>query len=333
MRKEDIKQVLSALGSSAFKDSGDSIQTNCPLARWEHESGKDSRPSLGVKEETGMSYFHCFTCNNSGGLMTLVRTYASYALPEGLITQERVKELIDFIFIAEDEEVEQTPQIMETPKPPENIVSCLGTWHDYFEERGISKETADVWNLGFHEATNRIMFPVYEDKEVVGLVGRTIIEDAVKWKNYPPKFRKSDYLYGLHLLDKSISPSLIIVEGPIDTVKVNDWVDMNDYWCVGLLGSEPSKRQMDLLVDNTEEVIIMLDNDASGKRGRKTLLENIGKRTIISFTEFPEGINDPGVLVEKGEEEAKQIINKMLDNRISSLEWQVNNLVRRCTNA
>lgn len=326
MRKEDIKQVLTALGSTKFTDSGESVQTNCPLAKWEHDSGKDSRPSLGVKEDTGMSFFHCFTCNNSGGLMTLVRTYASYAIPEGIITQERVKELVDFIFLAEDEEVEVSPQIVEIPKPPDNILTALGTWHDYFQSRGISKETFELWNLGFHDSTSRAMFPVYDNKEVVGLVGRTTLDDAVKWKNYPPKFKKSAYLYGLHLKKKQ--PSVIVVEGPIDTIKVNDWVD-DDYWCVGLLGAEPSKTQMDLLIDNAEEVIIMLDNDSSGKRGQKALIEGIGKRTILSLVEYPEEVNDPGALAEEGEDKAKEMIMSMLNNRISSLEWQLHSLIRR----
>ena len=320
MRREDIKQVLTALGAKQFIDSGESVQTNCVLAKWTHEHGTDRRPSMGIKEDQGMSYFHCFTCNKSGGLMTLVREYGKYALPEGLITQERIKELVDFIFIAEDEEVTVTPDIVDIPAPPDYILSALGIQHEYFQSRGITDELFKQWNLGYHDATQRAMFPVYQGKEIVGIVGRSIINDAIKWKNYPAKFKKSHCLIGLHL--KAKQSKLIIVEGPIDTIKVNEQLkEYEDYWCVGILGAEPSKAQMDLMVENADEIILMLDNDSSGKRGQKTILDYLGKRAMLSIVNYPEGIKDP--------DEAGEKVIDMVMYRVTALDWQLKNLLRR----
>lgn len=322
MRKKDIKQVLLSLGSKTFKDSGQSIQSDCPLAPFTHEGGKDSRPSFGAKEESGLSYCHCFSCGYSGSLMSLVREYGKYAIPEGIFTHEEMKELVDFIFLAEDEEVEYVPEIIETPKPSSQILDSIGVWHDYFQDRGIDKEVFKEWNLGYFKPDNRIMFPVYEGYDVVGMVGRAVDNNPVKYCNYPPKFKKSNYLYGLWKKPKT-AMSLIVVEGPLDVITVNSLVD-ETYFCVGLMGAEPSKMQMDLLVESADEVICMLDNDSSGKKGQKDLLKGIGKRTVLTFVEYPKGIKDP--------DEAKGFVLDMLDNRSSALDWQVKNILRKESN-
>jgi hypothetical protein len=321
MRKKDIRQVLTLLGASTFKDSGESIMTNCVLAPFTHEGGTDRKPSLGVKEDQGMSVAHCFTCGFSGGLISLVRRYASYAVPEGFINEEDVKQLIDFIFIAEDEEVETVPELVEIVRPSENIINSIGVWHDYFESRGITRDSFDLWKLGFYADHERIIFPVFNTKEIVGAVGRTIRKDEdVKYRNYPAKFKKSFYLYGLNLLKTDVK-KLIVVEGPIDAVKVNQYLKESSYWCVALMGSEPSKAQMDLLVENAEEVVCMLDNDSSGKKGRKDLLAGIGKRVLVSFVEYPNNANDP--------DQVGEDIFNMLENRISAVEWQLKNVLLR----
>jgi len=322
MRKQDIKQVLTMLGAHTFKDSGESIQTNCVLAPWTHSGGTDRRPSLGVKEQQGMSYCHCFTCGHRGGMIGLVREYAKYALPEGVITQEDVKKLVDFIFIAEDEEVENVPELVEMPKPSDSILKSIGVWHDYFEERGIDKSTFDLWRLGYYEADQRIMFPVYDNlgKEIVGFVGRTIVKDEpVKYNNYPHKFKKSAFLYGLHM-KTAHTQKLIVVEGPIDAVRVNHHLmrihDKTPFFlCVALMGSEPSAKQMDLMVENANEVICMLDNDSSGKKGQKDLINGIGKRTIVSIVEYPDDVNDP--------DQAGEKVLDMIENRLYSTEYQI----------
>lgn len=322
MRRTDIKDVLRLLGSEKFIDSGESVQTNCILARWTHQSGKDSRPSLGVKEEQGMSYCHCFTCGFSGGLLSLVREYSKHALPEGLINDEQVKQIIDFIFVAEDEEVTLPVITTEKVSPPDHMVESLGVWNDYFSRRGIALETFEKWNLGYHDGTQRVLFPVYDDKEIVGIVGRTVVDDGVKWKNYPSKFKKSHCLMGLHL--KQDQKKLVVVEGPIDVVKVNEALKNHpDFWCVGTLGAEPSKIQMQLLVENAEEVIIMYDNDASGKRGRKSLIDTLSDRVVLSVVEYPDGVKDP--------DEAGEAVIEMLDNRKVFLEWKIEHILRRDT--
>lgn len=327
MNKADIKEVLSALGATTFKDSGESIMTNCPLAKWTHESGQDRRPSFGVKEEQGMSVVHCFTCGFKGGLMTLVRQYAYYAKEEGLLNDNAVKQILDFIIVAEDEEIESTQELIEIPKPPESITKSIGQWHEYFEKRGIDQDTFDMWELGYYDLDERIIFPVFDEakRDPVGIVGRAVDDDVpVKYRNYPAKFKKSAYLYGLWLKNKT-QTNIVVVEGPIDAIIVNRHLinseHHNDYWCVALLGSEPSKTQLDLLVDNADEVICVLDNDPSGKRGQKEIIDSIAKRIMVSLVEYPDGVHDP-------DSAGEQIID-MIMSRTSVLEHKIMKILNK----
>lgn len=320
MRKQDIKEVLRSMGASSFKDSGESIMTNCVLAPWTHDGGTDRKPSLGVKEDQGMSVAHCFTCGFKGGLMTLVRRFEFFAVPDGVISSEQAKQIIDFIFIAEDEEVEVIPEIVDFGNIPDSILSSIGIWHPYFEERGITKESFEKWGLGYYDDNRRIMFPVYNGSDIVGVVGRTIDDDAVKYKNYPTKFKKSYFLYGFNLKPKNVD-SLVVVEGPIDAVKVNQVLG-DDYWCVALMGSEPSRTQMDLLVDNANEIICFLDNDSSGKKGQKELIDGLSKRVNVSIIDYPdETASDPDSL-------GNQIIG-IVEQRKNFVEWRLGQLLRK----
>lgn len=319
MNRNSIKQVLSQLGAFELKDSGESVMTGCVLAPWTHEGGTDRRPSLGVKEDQGMSVAHCFSCGFRGGMISLVKRYASYAVPEGKINEDQVKQLVDYIFLAEDEEVTVVPDMVEAPKPSEDVLSCIGVWHDYFEERGITKSSFDQWRLGYSKETNRALFPVFDKKEPVGIIGRSVEKKPlIKYMNDPPKFKKSSYLYGLHLCPPDIK-NLIVVEGPIDAIKVNQYLEDSIYRCVAIMGSEPSKAQMDLLTENAEEVICMLDNDSSGKKGTIDLAKGLDNKLIVSIVTYPENMNDP-------DDVGEQVLD-MLSDKMYFLQWQVKNIL------
>lgn len=81
MKKSDIGPFLRALGTEVEVDAGEWLRARCPMAFALHDSGQDSNPSFAVKiEETGESFFHCFTCE-SGSLMKLVQVLAELDAP------------------------------------------------------------------------------------------------------------------------------------------------------------------------------------------------------------------------------------------------------------
>lgn len=315
MRRKDIEFVLRSLGSSEFKYTGDWVMTNCPLAKWTHDKGTDSHPSFGVREGQGISPVNCFACGFGGGVVSLVREYGRYAINEGIATKPQLDELVDYVLLAEDERIDVTVSGMMVEQPAlvsSEIEESLGIYHIYFAERGIDEETARKWKLGWNFYEERVLFPVFTKEgkhdRLMGVVGRTLSGREPKYRNYPPRFKKTDYLYGEWLAPKELD-LLVVVEGPIDAIVVNmalEEYEIERVWCVALMGADPSSKQLDKMVSMSEEVCGMLDNDASGKMGMLKLAggsvgnkkyKGIGERCLTSVVMWEEGMNDPGELV------------------------------------
>jgi len=314
MRRKDIEYVLRGLGATQFRYTGNWVMTSCPLARWTHEGGTDLRPSFGVREGQGISPAHCFTCGFNGGVVSLIREYGRYAIRDGLTTKEELDELVNYVLLAEEDtgDIRVTGMMLDQPVVvPQDIEDCLGTYHEYFAKRGIDAELAEKWKLGWNDMDDRVLFPVFVKEgrldRLVGVIGRTVIGEEPKYKNYPPKFRKSEYLYGEWLKPKELD-LLIVVEGPIDAILVNKAIEehgLEKTWCVALMGAEPSEIQLDKMVAMASEVCCMLDNDSSGKMGTLKIVggkvgqkkfKGIGERCIVSVVNWPDEVKDAGEL-------------------------------------
>jgi len=331
MQRKDIEYVLRRLGvdTGQMKKSGDWWMVSCPLARWTHESGTDLHPSFGIREGQGVSPAHCFACSFQGGVISLIREYGRYGIRDGLVTKDDLDELVDYVLLAEDDtgDIRVTGMMLDQPVVvPQDIEDCLDTYHPYLADRGIDEQTASRWRLGWYDMDDRVLFPVFKKEgkhdRLMGVIGRTVVGEEPKWKNYPPKFKKSEYLFGEWLKPKD-ADKIVVVEGPIDAIKVNDALEKrkmdDEFWCVALMGAEPSDAQLDKLVAFGSEVICMLDNDASGKMGTLKLaggriggkrFKGIGERTIVSAVMWPEEVNDPGEL------EVEEIIELIEDRHL-----------------
>lgn len=331
MNVKSIEYVVERMGITSVKKNGDWVMLSCPLAPWTHAGGTDSRPSFGIKEDKGISGANCFSCGFKGGMLNLVRKYGSYAIPDGLWTKEEMDELVDFVILAEDEdEITTTPIRTEKVQIPSNLIDFLGNKHKYFTSRGITESTIKKWKLGYVKAfkdldhsiylEERVLFPVYEKEGLQdvlrGIIGRTVIDEEPKYKNTPPKFKKENYVYGGWLVDKETK--IVVVEGPIDCLKVNQLLDeykMDDYFAVALMGMHPSKEQIEWLKNKAEEVICILDNDPSGRIGTKKLIDALDLHLIVSVVSWGD-FNDPDDagedVIRMIEEREPVLVNRMM---------------------
>lgn len=312
MNLESIKYVMGQMGITDFKESGEWVTTHCPLAEWNHGGGTDNNPSFGVRETTGVSGVHCFSCGYKGGMLNLVQTYGKHATKEGRWSEDHLSQMIDYVLLAEDEDEVNKPVMKKTEvQVPDELSDYLQVNDPYFTDRGIKAETQERWHLGFVERyydeatstalTHRALFPVYERKDgalnLKGIVGRTTNGQDPKYKNAPPSFRKAKYLYGGWLAEDK--RKIIVVEGPVDCIKVNQVLEdfeADDMFAVGLMGADPSKEQVDWLKANADEVICLLDNDPSGRMGTKKLIDALEPHLIVSVVNWTYDAKDPDEL-------------------------------------
>ena len=175
----------------------------------------------------------------------------------------------------------------------EEIRKSLQRPAKYYLNRGFSKETLDVFDVGLCNAKGKSMYkrvvaPVYDENYVyVGCVGRTQHENhnGYKWVN-SKGFNSGSYLYGLWLTKDNIrsSNTAILVEGQGDVWKLWEAGIRN---AVGIFGSSLSDTQSGLLqMSGAHKIIILTDNDEAGEKARKSIKQKCQTLFIINEPTF-----------------------------------------------
>jgi DNA primase len=149
---------------------------------------------------------------------------------------------------------------------------------------------------------HRLMFPIIDPSgHVLAFGGRVLsFEDQPKYLNSPESllFSKGRTFYGLHATQSAIAKQrcVIIVEGYLDLISL---------WQAGLrnvvatLGTALTPFHMEVLRRYTDQIVLLFDGDAAGKRAAWRSLESFLKASLFPKMVFlPDG-EDPDQHVQK----------------------------------
>ena len=137
-----------------------------------------------------------------------------------------------------------------------------------FEERGIHDR---FWN--------RVMFPIMDvNNKVIGFGGRVLGDGLPKYLNSPETiiFNKSRNLYGLNFARKSKQDYMLLCEGYMDVIALQQAGFTNS---VASLGTAFNEKHASLLKRYTNNVILTQDSDDAGIRAKLRafpILKNAG---------------------------------------------------------
>lgn len=158
---------------------------------------------------------------------------------------------------------------------------------------------------------DRVMFPIIDLRgNVIAFGGRTIDGDGPKYINSSdtPVFKKSQNLFSLNFAKKSEEKRLILAEGYMDVIAINQAGFEN---VVATLGTALTQEQARLMSQYAEEIIIAYDSDGAGQNATHkaiNLLSEVGARTKIIRME---GAKDPDEYIKKfGALRFKQLLDK-----------------------
>lgn len=320
MREGAIRKVAALLKLGTASRSRDWVQVQCPFARWKHKSGKDSKPSFGIRiGGVGGSIYYCFTCKCSGTLSYLPVDLARTA---GRDTSKAMQTMIKIMAIEADEGFGDFEEGRPDDGPPEVLSdkaygdifpplteSKAGLW--YIRTRGVSIDAAKFMDLRFDPDEARVVFPVRgKTGKLYGYTGRTILEEK-DWPDIPNYAKSRDY-FGLpkrkmllHVDQLRPGQKILLHEGPFDVaVSQTHLMDMPKYHPVGLLGSKASTYQLNLLIDMGHPIYVMLDLDAAGEAGmygderHEGLIAKLKPELPVYVPLYPgrKGVDDPGKL-------------------------------------
>ncbi|MDE6133191.1 MAG: DNA primase, partial [Oscillospiraceae bacterium] len=195
-------------------------------------------------------------------------------------------------------------------------------WHDlenFLRSRGYSEEELITANLCgrarngglYDQFRDRVMFPIIDLRgNVIAFGGRVIDGEGPKYLNSSdtPVFKKSRNLFSMNFAKKSEEKRLILAEGYMDVIAVNQAGFEN---VVATLGTALTQEQARLMSQYAEEIIIAYDSDGAGQNATHkaiNLLSEVGVRTKIIRME---GAKDPDEYIKKfGALRFKQLLDK-----------------------
>jgi len=285
LSRYNVDKVLDKLGLDVAVETGDERYLNCPFH-------SDSDPSFSINSKTGL--WVCFAGCGQGNLKGLVCKVLGISFRDAEMWLEGYQEVAS---------VSMLKQKLNHVRMPENASKMetasywsdkmLGSYYNgsmsnYIFQRGFSKEILKKYEIGYDKKTKDIIIPARDENgRLVGIIRRSTT-GGIKYTN-SLGFQKKSFLFGLNkVIINTENKRIFVVEGPLDTI----WMAQAGLPAVGLLGSDMTDMQAQLLIKNFITVVLMLDNDKAGKEGmemaRKKLL---GKVTVLKGV-IPEGRKD-----------------------------------------
>ncbi|MBR5371426.1 MAG: DNA primase [Oscillospiraceae bacterium] len=174
---------------------------------------------------------------------------------------------------------------------------------------------------------DRVIFPIFDLRgSIIAFGGRTILKDdkIPKYLNSSdtPAFKKGKNLFSMHFARKSGEKRLILAEGYMDVIALNQAGFSN---AVASLGTALTPDQCRLMRQYAEEVIISYDSDAAGQNAALkaiNLLREVGIQPRILRIE---GAKDPDEYIKKFGADRFRL---MLDQSVDAVSFELN----RCKN-
>ena len=182
-----------------------------------------------------------------------------------------------------------------------------------------TKEVGDAngaHSFSFGYFDNHPLVMPYRDVhgQVIGIVGRTILNDAernsigiAKYKN--TRFTKGNHVFGLYEAKKSILKAgfVYVVEGQFDVIKA---VEQGLKNVVALGSADMSAYQLSLICRYTNNILLLLDNDEAGDKGRKRAVDKYSTFANVNNVYLPTGYKDIDDYLKQNNVESMSLITK-----------------------
>ena len=184
---------------------------------------------------------------------------------------------------------------------------------EYLERRGISAGSIARYEIGWCPGTLRVVIPGRDLRgQTRFLIKRAVRESQQPKYLYSEGFAKTSLLFGACETDLQLvrSQGIIVVEGSIDTICVDQWKLMP---VVGQLGTGISEQQARLLSQlRPKRVYFMFDKDAAGIHSIQVAERRLRSKYPVFIMRYPKGKSDPAELTR---EEGRRSLERALPLR------------------
>jgi len=253
----NFRDVLDALSVDVRRESDNEIIGCCPVH--EKRTGKpDKSPSWSMNASTGL--WLCHSCGARGNLPQLITeitgSYESVSSIYHLMMNTGLEQLTNPKEQKIKSEVDWE-QYMAFDKPPYEQLVKRNLKAVVADRHGIRWDTSKrAWIIPIISPSGDLMG--WQEKSSYGVL------------NQPTGVVKSETLFGI---DRFTSKTAVIVESPLDVVRFAS--AYSGVQCLASFGVQISKKQIELLSNICDSLIIGLDNDDAGVTIGKKLLKHL----------------------------------------------------------
>lgn len=249
----------------------------CPIHRGE---GCDA-----FHAHLGKNVFHCFACGTGGNVLDLVAELEQCSVREAALRLQRRYVAGGWAPAPRQSGVGGGKLVTEkrggNPVLPFFLRGLVAD-HPYVADRGLSRETASRFEIGYHAGpgimTGRLAIPIHDEHgRLVAYCGRSVAAEPPRYK-FPAGFRKSAVLFNYHRAAAGTDRRVVVVEGFFDCMRVHQ---AGFFSAVALMGSALSPKQADLLASRFTEIVLMLDGDPAGQAGTHDAATRLMRRCSV----------------------------------------------------
>ncbi len=202
---------------------------------------------------------------------------------------------------------------------------------DYLKSKGYTEAEMEQANVAsksqrtgryFDRFRNRVMFPVIDLRgNVIAFSGRAnpAEKDAAKYINSADTlvYKKSRNLFGINFAKNDCAERIILVEGNMDVVSLQQAGFVNT---VAPLGTAFTEEQARLLARYTKEIVVTLDADAAGQKAVMRALETMKDLGLpIRVLVLPE-CKDPDEFIKKN---GAARFKLLLEGAVSDIDYRL----------
>jgi DNA primase len=233
--------------------------------------------------------FHCFACGAGGDMLELV------ARLERCTVRQAALQLQDwFPNVAVQGDQATLTQLVtkgnRVNRPLNFTLRGVDCRHAYMVDRGIGERTAMRFGVGYYGGcglmSGRVVIPIHDEfGRLVAYAGRSVDGGPPRYR-FPAGFGKSQVLFNFHRAAATASDTVVVVEGFFDCLRVSQAGYAS---VVALMGTEMYKTPARLLQDRFASVVLLLDGDAAGRKGRVQVAEILKDKCTVRVVELADG--------------------------------------------
>ncbi len=169
---------------------------------------------------------------------------------------------------------------------------------------------------------NRVMFPIVDTRgSVIGFGGRVMDDSTPKYLNssQTPVFDKGRNLFSLNFAKDSSSNIMILAEGYMDVIAINQAGFQN---VVATLGTAITAEQARLIARYAKEVIIAYDSDTAGQKATRKAIAHFNDVGVNTRILHIENAKDPDEYIRKfGADRFRLLLDKSGDAIAFQMEY------------